>query len=271
MPVYIEYAVCDNLIVDYMLLRSTFFLVKQKVKKTRIFLTAILGTVTAVTLPLCPISEWVKIFLKILLAVVMIFLCGEYKSFRGYFLTLGIFLALTFVSGGATIAVLYALDMSYVINGSISYEAELPLSIILLTVAVITRLTLKLGKTLYKNKNIFPFIRKCELKINGKTFCLTGFIDSGNRLFDKKTGYPVIVIGEKNFYKTEIYSVVGKPYGRIGFSTVAGQGEMKIYSVDEIIIYGEEKFVYDYVFLGVGLAEYKEEYDIILHPAIAGV
>lgn len=271
MSVYIEYAVCDNLIVDYLLLRSTFFLIGQKVKKTRIFLTAILGTVTAVTLPLCPILKWIKNFLKILLAVVMIFLCGEYKSVRGYFLTLGIFLALTFVSGGATIAIFYALDMSYVINGTISYDAELPLSVIILTVFIITKLCLKLGKTLYKKKSIFPFLRKCELKIKGKTFFLTGFIDSGNRLFEKKTGYPIIVIAEKNFYKTEIYSYVGKPYSKVSFSTVAGQGEMLVYSVDEIVIYAEEKIVYNYVFLGVGLAEYKDEYDLILHPAISGV
>lgn len=271
MSVYVEYAVCDNLIVDYLLLRSTFFLVGQKVKKTKIFLNAVLGTITAITLPLCPISEWIKIFLKILLAVVMIFLCGEYKSVRGYLLTLIIFLALTFVSGGATIAILYALDMSYVIDGSVSYDAELPLSIIILSVAIITKVSLKVGKALYKKKNIFPFLRKCELVIKGKIFSLTGFVDSGNRLFDKKTGFPIIVISEKKFFKTEIYAQVGAPHGKVSFSTVSGQGEMLVYSVDEIVVYGEEKIVYDYVFLGVGASEYKDEYDLILHPAVAGV
>lgn len=272
MSVYIEYAIIDNLIIDYLLLKSTFYIIKQKVKILRIILTAVLGTVTAILLPLTGLNALLNFFIKILLAFVMIFLAGEYKSIRAYFLALSVFLALTFVSGGAVIAMLYALNLDFVFkNASISYKAEIPLSAIILIAVIITKICVKIAHSVYKKKNIFPFIRKTEIIVKGKPFSMTGFIDSGNRLFDKKTGSPIIIISEKTFKKLNMMFYVGKPYGKLDFSTVSGDGQMPVYSIDEVIVYGVEKIVYDYVYLGVSKMVYTGDYDVILHPAIINV
>ena len=91
MQVYLEYAVADNLVIDYFLLLSSLYLTGNKLNKFRIFLSALLGTLVAIILPLFTVNAVVSFFVKILLALVMIFTAGEYKNLKGYVLALNLF------------------------------------------------------------------------------------------------------------------------------------------------------------------------------------
>ena len=92
MEVYIEYVITDNFIIDYFLLSLALKYSKAQVNKKRIALSAAIGTIVAVLMPIFNASAAIKFFIKIALAFVMIIVAAKPKSGRGYFLSLCLFL-----------------------------------------------------------------------------------------------------------------------------------------------------------------------------------
>ena len=267
MQVYVEYAVLDNLIIDYYLLKATAFLCGKKVNRLRLILTSVFSCAMAVCLPLFSIPQKLNVFVKIFLAFVIILLYGEYKSFREYFFLLAVFVFLTFLSGGAVIAVLYALNLDYVLKGGyVSYKFNFPLSVILLASVLCSQGVVKVAKAIYKKKTFYPFVRDCVIYIGKKSFHFTGFLDSGNRLFDKKSGKPIVIISKNAFYKTGLYEYLTSSYGYVNFSTVGGGGKMRLYELEKMQISNE--YYCREVILAVSEINYTEDYDVILHPAL---
>lgn len=270
MQVYLEYAFLDNMVIDYFLLLSSVYLTGNKIKKLRIFLSALFGTMVAIVLPLFTINAVVSFFVKILLAVVMIYTAGEYKNFKGYILSLNIFILLTFLTGGAVIAVLFALNMDYIFVGTKIVNQGLPVSLMIAVSFILCFIVIKVGKSIYRKKQIFPFIRKCEIVAGEKSFPLVGFIDSGNRLYDSKRGCPIVVISRKKLERMNILPYLSTKVGSLKFNTVSGEGEMPLYKIGGIIFKEDTGITYKSATLGISYNEYSSEYDIILHPSLVG-
>lgn len=111
MEVYIEYVITDNFIIDYFLLSLALKYSKAHVNKKRIALSAVIGTIAAVLMPIFNASAAIKFFIKIALAFVMIIVAAKPKSGRGYFF--------------------FALSVSYFYDnfrrrGNAAYEFSLP-------------------------------------------------------------------------------------------------------------------------------------------------
>ncbi len=267
MQIYLEYAVLDNLVIDYFLIKSSLYITGNQIKKFKIFLSAILGTLVAILLPLITLNAIISFFVKILLAVVMIYFACEYKTFRAYILCLNTFILLTFLAGGAVIAILYALNMDYVLVGTEIVSQGLPVTVMIGFVFILSGVILRVAKGIYRKKQLFPFIRKCEIVAGEKSFSLTGFVDSGNRLYDTKRGCPIVVISRKKLEKTNILPYLSTKIGSIKYNTVAGGGEMPLYKIGGIIFKTDGEITYKSATLGISPNEYSEEYDIILHPS----
>ena len=270
MQVYLEYAVLDNLIIDYFLLLSSMYLVGNKIKKLRIFLSAMLGSLVAIVLPLFTVNAVVSFFVKIILAIIMVYTAGEYKSIKGYVLSLNVFIFLTFLTGGGVIAILFALNMDYVLVGTEIVNQGLPVSLMIAVSFILSFLIVRVGKSIYRKKQIFPFIRKCEIVAGEKSFPLVGFVDSGNRLYDDKRGCPIVVISKKNLERMNILPYLSAKVGSLKFNTVSGGGEMPLYKIGGIIFKEDNSITYKSATLGISYNEYSSDYDIILHPSLVG-
>lgn len=270
MQVYLEYAIADNFIIDYFLLLSSLYLTGNKISKFKILFSALIGTAVAIILPLFTLNAIVSFFVKILLAITMIYLAGEYKNFKGYILCLNVFILLTFLTGGAVIAILFALNMDYVLVGTKIVNQGLPVSLMIAVSFIFCFIVIKVGKAIYRKKQIFPFIRKCEIVAGDKSFPLVGFVDSGNRLYDDKRGCPIVVISKKNLEKMNILPYLSAKIGSLKFNTVSGEGEMPLYKISGIIFKENCGVTYKSATLGISYREYSEDYDIILHPSLVG-
>ncbi len=267
MQIYFEYALLENLLIDYFLIKSSLYITGNQIKKFKIFLSATLGALVAILLPLISVSAVVSFFIKILLAVVMIFLSCEYKTFRGYILALNLFVLLTFLMGGAIIAVMYALNQKVILTDGQVTNQGFPVSIMIGFAFIMTSVTLKVSKSIYRKKQLFPFLRRCEIVAGEKSFSLLGFVDSGNRLYDSKRGCPIVVISRKNLEKNNILPYLSTKLGSIKYNTVSGGGEMPLYKIGGIIFKTNGEIIYKSATLGVSPSEYSGEYDIILHPS----
>lgn len=268
MLVYIEYAILQNLIIDYFLIKVSLYLGGVKTKWFKVLFALVLGVGFAIVLPLVYINNKIAFFIKILIAISIVYIAGEYKSIKSYFLTLNIFLLLTFLTGGGVIAILYLFDMDYVLKGGQIINQGFPVAVIIGGAFIITSGVLRLGKSIYRKKNLIPFMQKCQIILGGKGFLLNGFIDTGNRLYDDKRGCPILVISKSVAEKHNLIPYLTEKVSTIKYSTISGQSLMPIYKLSGVILYQNNNVLYKSASLGITENSYDKEYDIILHPAI---
>ncbi len=271
MLVYIEYVIIDNLIIDYLLLSLSLRVSNCKTNKFRLILASIVGTLVAVIMPLLNLDNLYLIIIKLILAILMCYLAGKYTSIKKFFLTLLAFLGFTFLSGGVIIAIFYFADIDYTNNFSFNYDAVFPIGFTILIMYGLYFALKKLIVKLSKIKSINAFIRKCILVVKGKRLTVLGFIDSGNRLFDTKTGLPIIVGSKNLFLKIENLNISLKEAGNIQIKTVGGNGKIKIYFIDKLLIYNEQKVnIYNNVLIGRADSDFYDDvkYELLLNTSL---
>lgn len=269
MSVYIEYAFIDNIIINYILIETSIKLAHVKSSFIFRFFSALLGTLVALTIPLFSIKELYLIVIKISLAFLMVYVCGKYENFKRYFLTVFLFIILTFLSGGFIIAIFYFLDIDYQKYFILNYDSVLPIGISVLLIYALSLSLLRLGKLLVKERNFRPFLRNCILVINKKKFKIKGFIDSGNSLYDVRSSLPVVVCS-KSLYEKLKGAGLKKSISKMAFDTVSGSSEMQLFIIDELLIYnGVTVNIFNNVLLGVSKFGFlSPDYELLLHPEL---
>ena len=121
-----------------------------------------------------------------------------------------------------------------------------------------------------RKADAFPFARQAVLFDGDDTAKLSALIDSGNRLYDKRTGKPVSVLSravaddlmERGFFKMR-----GAHYQK--YTTIEGGGKILVFQIDKLVIYcGEKRNIIDNAMIGVSPAGGYGETDLILHAAL---
>ncbi len=271
MQVYIEYVIIDNLIIDYLLLSLSLRVSNCRTNKFRLISASILGTIVAVVMPLLNLNDFYSFLIKIFLALLMCYVAGSFLSLKKYLITLLSFFAFTFLLGGLIIALFYLAGIDFTTNFNFNYDSFLPIGITIVIAFFVYKILIKLITKILKIKSVNPFIRKCIIVINSKRFSVVGFIDSGNRLFDIKTGLPIIVGSKKLFNKIESLQKNIKEYSNIQIKTVGGYSQIKVYNIDKLMIYnGQSVNIYNNVLLGRANSDFYDEvdYDLLLNSSI---
>lgn len=239
--VYIEFAVIDNLIMDYILLREAAVCCARKFKPLRLFLSSLVGTAGAVLLPLLSVAPLYSFLIKLFIGALMAFVCVKHRTPREYLVYFNVFLLFTFITGGAIIALFSFAGIKY------DLAAYTQAGVVPMGLALLAAFALALGvktfirravKKIKSYGDVMPLIIKAE----GKLFELSGFLDSGNTLKDERTGLPVIMISKRSFEKMKLRIKPVKA-GRIYFTTAAGFVSTDIYRADYVKfgILGKEK------------------------------
>ena len=272
MEVYIEYVIIDNLVIDFLLLKLARKSVRIENKNLPIFLSACLGSAIAVLLPLFNLSNGFLYVVKIILGALLALLSGKFRTIREYVLCFHVFLFFTFLFGGATAAVFYFFGKDF--NAlDFTYNAEISLGVILAIAFSVFFLSERIIMKIYRKREIAPFIRKCEIEANGEKIQLCGLVDSGNRLYHKKTGAPIILCSPKIAENMRNKGMLlGKDGEVMVFSTVSGKSAMQIYKLEKIEIYnGQHPNTIYNVMIGFSQKDFSDdgEYDLILNSSMA--
>ena len=273
MKVYIEYAIIDNLVMDYLLLKAALKTARTDFKETRIILASILGTAFAVAFPLMNVNGVLGGVMKLLAGEVMVFAAMRSGGIEKYALSLAFFLAYTFAAGGCMIGAcrLFGVDLS---SGGglemLSGACEISFGVIILSGYLVVKLFYLLFSGAVKRRDGMPFERQAVLFDGGEAAKLSAFIDSGNRLYDRRTGKPVSVLSraaadelmERGFFRMR-----GAHYEN--FTTIEGGGKILVFQIDKLVIYcGEKRNIIDNAMIGVSPAGGGKT-DLILHAALA--
>ncbi|MBQ7579313.1 MAG: sigma-E processing peptidase SpoIIGA [Clostridia bacterium] len=285
MKIYIEYVVIDNLIINFLLLLITSKCLHLKANKLRLILSAMLGTAVAVLLPLINMQMWLLILTKCALGIMMVLIAYKIKNFKTFAISLIVFVSLTFLMGGACVSLILLVGGNINTNySSMGYDAKIPLGLMLLIISAYIWLISIIARHFYRRRDCVNFMAKVTLELNGHTAVFNGFIDSGNRLFDNKTGLPVIIVSKsalKNVLTKEVLQKIEenqtnpnkelKTAHFIQYSTLSGKTK-------PMLVFAPHKLEYEFKgkkFISnvmVGVADYNFcdsiSYDALLHPCM---
>lgn len=272
MKVYVEYAVIDNFVMDYLLLRLAVLGKSKNSSIKKRVLSALVGTVFAVYLPLFDLALVPSIALKILAAAVMVYFVCEYSSYKEYFIRLLLFFLYTAVFGGIIYGFCSVAGIYYDPLGNV-FGGNVPLSVLLIAGAVIFLLCYKGYFAIFRRRQVLPFIRQCVLFSDGQKIDTVGFIDSGNSIM---SGDECVCVASKSLAeKLFICGAAGgaKCMRKIPFKTAGGFAEMEIYSFDKlVVINGENKNIIYKVKIGIpeNPIDFGADYSLILPAEFAG-
>lgn len=270
MEVYVEYAVIDNLVMDFLLIRFTLKIIKNRSKLIMQILSSSVGTFFAVVSPIYIKNGVLFFLLKILVGFLMPLIFAKYTSVKKYLISVFTFLSLTFLFGGVIIAVFTLADISYDNYFISNYDSVIPIGVTALISYLFARILFFGVKEFFKVKETSSFFRKCVICVGKVKIKTLGYIDSGNFLHDDKSGIPIIV-SSKSFIKKIRESGAKLTYFKdLKTDTVNGDGNMKLFLVDKILIYnGYKVSIFENILLGEGHAEnfMSGEFELLLNPS----
>ncbi len=262
--VYIEYVLLDNIIIDYLLLKYTFKLLGGESGFWRLFFCACMGAAFAALLPLVSLPLWASLPIKALFAAGLVWAAGKFGTKRSYFLSLAVFHLYTFLLGGSVTGIFNLF--------SLPLDREYSVGLVILAAYLLVKLMHKGVRLLYRRKNVFAYVSDCEISFRGRTVRAKGFLDTGNRLYDRETEAPVVICSKSVAFELSDNLRVklgGKP---LKIATAAGTDEITVFKIDSLKIYrGDKANIFNNVLLGVAKTAFRDGgYDLILHSEMIG-
>lgn len=191
MNVYIEYVIADNFVIDCLLLWAAAVTLKLPYKKWRLILGGAVGALCAVVSVF--VSGWLVYLVKLACLVLMCLTAvGVSKKLLWYIL---LFVAYTFVLGGAIIALFHFFNVGYVTENGEFYDLDVPLFVYVLAAVFVAFLCYSVVFYVYRARKIAPYLTKAKVRLGDTVTTVSAFFDSGNTLMHD--GVPVCFVTKK--------------------------------------------------------------------------
>lgn len=282
MTLYIEFVIIDNFFITFLLAILSYKVVGTKISYLRSTIASVVGTFVAVFYPFINLHNVVLVMIKLglgaMLALILYFKKNKLlKSFA-------VFMICTFMFGGFMFAVGYAVHGN-VTNALTLPVTNIPIGLIIAGAFIIYIFAKKILLHSKRIRNAENFVCDVQIKLADKIVKGKAFLDTGNRLYDEKNHFPVVVLNIKAALSllnqeqltaitlskgdSAIKNSYYMNYGTVG--TSASQNKLLIIKPDDIRLYidNREHIIGDVM---IGLAFYKfsdaVEYDAILHPQV---
>ncbi len=262
MKIVIEYVLAENFLINFIILKTTALLTKEKCKLK--FLSAFLCACLTVVMPLFALSSfgWFLVEIgQVILAICVSFKFKKVKKFAQIFLC---YFAATFLYGGAC----------YFLEGLFGQRTFLVLLAFIVAIYFVIKF---LFKHFQRKKAVGQFCFDVELEASGRKGKWKAFLDSGNMLFDPLTDAPVTLINFKVFSAlfSEIKledllrkNVKGLRFAHyINFNTLGSDNKILVFQADRLFFEGQ---IFEKPTLGLCLKNFNEAFgsDIILNNTV---
>lgn len=260
MTVYIEYVLIDNFVIDYLLLKATYYVLKKDYSKIRIVLSSILGALFSLFLPLLILSTVYEILVKILVGIVIALLSNKSKGVKDALSVVLTFMFCTFIFGGSVYAVFNLLK--------IEVGSEFSILVMIIPILIIYKILKSLVSFYSKNREILSVTYEVSITKNGKKTTGKGFLDTGNLTFIENK--PVVFCSFSFLEKIlEIKDFNGLK--KIRILTATGEKENYRVLLDEFsVFYNGAWNTYNNVWATIVKSEILENADALFGSAFLG-
>ncbi len=258
MKIYIDLIILLNFFLDFILLLSVNIILRRNVSIKKIVLGALIGGLSIVFL-FTKISSTMLFAFKILISILMVLTTFSYRNFKYMFNNLIYLYLLSIILGGF----LYYVnnELSYKNVGLIFFHNGISINLFLVVILSPIIITIYVFKS---RKLKEEYSKEYEVDItflNNKTINLTGFLDTGNNLYDPYKKRPIVIINKE---------VLGNYNPRcilVPCITVKSKEFIKCFKIKKIVINGKE--IEDECLIGISDNKFKiEGVDLLLHKKI---
>ena len=173
LTVYIEYIFIENLIMNYLLLYQTFSFIKERVKKIKLFLSALIGAMYVCIMVYIKLEVLNYAFSKLLLSFVMIYVCFTPKEVNKYIKSVLYFYLISVINVGTYLFVITIFN----INLSNGFAKIIVYMFGAIVSWCIDKQMWKLFKLKLKKENL---VYDVYIPNGDKYVSYKGFIDTGN-------------------------------------------------------------------------------------------
>ena len=258
MTIYIDLIILLNFFLDFLLLITVSLILKRNTKLIRVIIASFVGGISIISL-FINMSSLSLFILKFIISIFMCLISFSYKNIK-YTLNNILYLYLISIILGGFL---------YFINDSVSYKNigliffHNGLSINLLVIIFLSPIILFLYyKEAIKQKEELnkKYIVDITL-LNNKKLSLTGFLDTGNNLYDPYKKRPIIVINKSILgnYKPNLILVP--------CITVNKESMLSCFKIKDISINGKK--IEEEVLVGISDNNFNiEGVDLLLHKKI---
>lgn len=200
MTIYLDIILLENVCMNYIILYTTGFLLKQKMKPLYLLIASLIGSIYAVLSYIKANMLIENSILKIILSITMTYIAFHPKHIKLLGKELIMFYFISFVFGGCAFALLYFLKPQDILIRNGVFVGTYPMKIGILAAMIgfiVTGIGIKIARRKTGKKD---WICTVKIYFEFKSIKIKAFVDSGNMLKDPITGTPVIVV-EKNSLK----------------------------------------------------------------------
>ena len=192
MEFYISFSII-NLILDFSILLMVNFYAKLYVKKVEMVITLIFSLFPSIMLICYHISFFLFVIIKVLdYFVLTLLITDEYKLSRLFQLNSILVFSMFSVYGFMEFFIEFVKTL-FLVEFNIKIGVFYHFLIVFAVFLYIFALVMFFGK-LSKKKNIQNFLYTVSFFLFGKHIEITGLLDSGNSLYDTKTGKAVMIV-----------------------------------------------------------------------------
>lgn len=262
MIVYVDVLFVVNFFITYLLLLLTKLFIKDNPKTIRMLAGAFIGGAYSLVILADELNFLVTAIGKIVVSALIILMAFGFKRAVVFVKILGIFYFSNMLLLGVILAVwlLFKPDGIAIHNDVVYFD--IPAQTLLIS-ALAAYLVSLAGVKIYNRTVGKNEIYSLTIFKNGKEVHLYAFADTGNKLKEPFSDYPVIVIDESkiSFDAERI----------IPFNSVGGEGMLRAFRPDKVIISnGKGCYETDRVYIALSSVDAKD-FSAILNPEIINI
>lgn len=202
MTIYVDIIMLENICMNYIIIITTAFMLKTKIKYVRFLISSVIGAAYSVLLYMNLIPFYSNLCMKIFLSIIMTYIAFNPKNIKIGIKQIVIFYLVSFLFGGCAFALLYFIKPENIIIRNGVYIGSYPIKIAFLGAIVgftIMCISFKVVKNRTSKKEE---IYKLKIKFEDNTVNLNALLDTGNLLKDPISGMPVIIIEKDKLYNS---------------------------------------------------------------------
>lgn len=258
MKIYVDLIILLNFVLDFLLIISVSLVLKRNAKLYRIFFAALIGGLSIISL-FININSIELFILKVFISIIMVLVAFGFKNFKYTLNNLVYLYLLSIILGGA----LYFIndEFAYKNTGLIFFHNGFSINFIIIIISAPIILFLYVRKARLEKETLSKMYEVTITFLNNKKVSLTGFLDTGNNLFDPYKKRPIIVIN-KNILKGYKPRCLLVPC-----LTVNKESMLKCFKIKKLVI--NKEVIEEEVLVGISDNNFGlEGVDLLLHKKI---
>lgn len=259
MTVYVDVLFVLNFFITYLLLMITKTLTKSTAKTIRMLLGAFAGAVYSLVIFLPELNFFVTLAGKLAASALIVFIAAGFGRLSVFIKTLLCFYFSNMIFLGIILALWMTVKPKGIVINNNAVYFDIPAAVLLvlaLAAYLVSIAVIKLHNYTIAKKEIYSL----TVITDEKEYHMYAFLDSGNRLTEPFSGYPVIIVDKDK--------IDFKPERVIPYNTVGGEGMLEAFKPNKVIVSsGKKSFESDRVYIASSKVEARD-FSAVLNPLL---